>query len=516
MLTATRLGTRLPRSSRAAVFVALAWLTPGLSAQSLLYTHEGQAAGGKFAFAADGVGDVDHDGHDDYVVGEPQVDGAAGAQAGRAVVYSGASGQPLVSVEGFVPGGFFGYSVAAVGDADGDGDLEWLVGAPHEGGGRAYVLRDDGSVLHAIDGPAGSLFGLYVAPAGDANGDGFDDVAISAPQAGRVYVHSGLDASLLRAYSGLIGTAPNGIRIEAKDAGDLDADGVHDLIVAEPFAVGYAGRVRVFSGASGALLQQWIGESSGSALFGWSTESLGDVDADGVADILVGISHKIHGNFTAGEVRVFSGSDGGLISVTRGANQSGTLGRAADHAGDINGDGTPDWIGGLPYYDDGDGEAWIVSGASNTVLHEFPGDPTDPGMPVFGYTVAGVGDVNADGYADLLVGSPGVDGDRGRAHVFAGRGLFLRSDRDEVPPGGSLTLSPVGGPPGARVAVVLTSIDGVPFARSVEVGRLDGLGDQAFDLTLPASLSGALLTFRALSRVPGRRLQSDDVVVRVQ
>ena len=160
------------------------------------------------------------------------------------------------------------------------------------------------------------------------------------------------------------------------------------------------------------VLHTLSGTNSGAA-FGWAVSELGDVDGDSKTDLLVGEP------FTAtGTTWVYSGRTGALLHRLDGA-PGDEQGYAIADAGDTDGDGVPDIVSGAPGV--GRGSAYLYSGATGQLLHTFSrGRAGD----FFGAAVAGAGDVNRDGHADILVGATMNDGggrDSGRAYVFSGR-----------------------------------------------------------------------------------------------
>ena len=163
------------------------------------------------------------------------------------------------------------------------------------------------------------------------------------------------------------------------------------------------------------ILREWDGEAANDQ-FGWIARNIGDVDGDGVPDIVTSAPTKNIGGENAGRVYVYSGRNGKLLWQADG-KPGDQLGSGIEGAGDTNADGVPDVIASAPYA----GKAIIYSGNNGRVLVTVTAERKDD---EFGQHVAGAGDVNHDGYADVIVGAPGnsVSGRRaGRAYVFSGR-----------------------------------------------------------------------------------------------
>lgn len=277
-------------------------------------------------------------------------------------------------------------------------------------------------------------FGTSVSDAGDVNADGFDDVIIGAYAAynnglslsGSAYVYSGADGGLLHQFDGAAKYDQLGYSVSG--AGDVNNDGFDDLIVGAPGAapggVGQAGAAYVYSGADGSLLYQWNGPNLGDAL-GYSVSGAGDVNGDGHADAIVSAPNADpNGLPMAGSAYVYSGSDGSLIYQWNGIDSGDRFGESVSNAGDTNGDGHSDVIVGARQADFGgitqSGSATIFSGANGSVLHSWGGDYSD----WFGFSVSGAGDLNADGFDDVIVGAvdadPGNRWSAGSAYAYSG------------------------------------------------------------------------------------------------
>ncbi len=143
--------------------------------------------------------------------------------------------------------------------------------------------------------------------------------------------------------------------------------------------------------------------------FGFSVSGAGDVNGDGRADLIVGAHLDDNNGRDSGSARVLSGIDGSTLYTFYGDSAWDWFGHSVSGAGDVNGDGRADLIVGA-YRDDNNGlnsgSARVLSGIDGSTLHTFNGDSSGDG---FGYSVSGAGDVNGDGFADLIVGAPWDD-----------------------------------------------------------------------------------------------------------
>jgi hypothetical protein len=363
---------------------------------------EGDQQNAWFGFAVDTAGDVNGDGFADVVVGafryhnDQWKEGRAFAYYGSA---TGLSTTASWTVEDDRYGAWFGHSVATAGDVNGDGYADVIVGAPSPARetkrGRVFVYHGSGLGLSAtpnwvIESDQDTAWlGHLVATAGDVNGDGYADVAVGEHR----WDDSGqVDQGRAFVYHG----SPEGL------------SATPDWVVA--------------GGQAGANFGRWLGTA-------------GDVNGDGYADLIVGAHFWDNGQINEGRAFAFHGSATGLSTTaawTAEGDQGGAwFARALGTAGDVNQDGYSDVIVGAPKYDGGqadEGRAFVYYGSATGL------SPTaawtaevDQAGAAFARRVSSAGDVDGDGYGDLILGAPKFDNgqagdvtDAGRAFAFLG------------------------------------------------------------------------------------------------
>lgn len=367
----------------------------------VLYEIRGETKGGQFGWIARNIGDVDKDRVNDWTTSAPTY-AVDGQPAGRVYVYSGKSGKLLWTQTG-APNEQLGTGIEGAGDTNGDGIPDVIAGGPGSGHAYVYSGRDGKQLLKLGNGVAADIFGRHTASAGDVNGDGHADVLVGAPGvndgAGAAYVFSGKDGALLLSLPGE----------KPKDAFGSSVGGrPHDkylMVGAGAAGARGTGRVYVYQGLSQKPLYIFDSDETGAAFGAMFTSIAGDVNGDKTSDFFVSDwSNRAKGPST-GRVYVYSGHDGKKLLTLTGEEVGDGFGTSDSVAGDVDGDGYADLIVGAWQQSSGApsaGKAYLYSGRTGALLKVYTcrnaGD-------TFGFDTANLGDIDGDGTIDFLITS---------------------------------------------------------------------------------------------------------------
>ena len=344
---------------------------------------------------------------------------------------------------------FFGEAISFCPDINGDGSPELVVGARlYSGGvGKVYIYFGGSGIDTTADltlqCPTGNLeqFGYAIA-CGNLTGNASPDIAIGAPYyfdgtnyIGRTYLFT--DVNIAGPIDTLILTGESGTGSDelfgwtiATGRMDGNIDAWDDLLVGAPSAHSSAGKASLFYG--GAVMDVvpdliWQGSTGLAEMLGASVASIKDLNHDGLQDFAIGIPQR---NNSRGAGYVVLGKvpqDTTPDYVLNGNLDGGNFGSSISTVGDINGDTYPDLMVGAKNYDNGAGRVFLYVTEFDTLFDGYAIAP-DP-YNSFGAAISGCGDLNGDGFGDIIVGS---DGSLGRTYIYKGRDEFIPPVIDSV------------------------------------------------------------------------------------
>ncbi|MBI2416178.1 MAG: FG-GAP repeat protein [Candidatus Kerfeldbacteria bacterium] len=399
------------------------------------------------------AGDINMDGFDDIMVGDASYDGLD-TNTGKVEVYRGSAIEPDLTPYWIFEGtNYFdqvGISGDLGGDIDGDGTNDIVVGAHSYkvdglSMGAVFMFRGEGpcqptlaSTWSAAGNQNSALLGWSTDSAGDVNGDGKDDVIVGAPlfdngqvNEGIAVVHYGSDGLSITPDWFAEGNQKNlHFGYDVAGLGDVNGDGFADIAVSTPeYYEGSArhyGAVFIYKGSATGLVStpSWtIYGNQEFAKFGASIAG-DDVTADQLGDLLVGAPRYDNDETDEGAAFMYAGSVTGVTTTPTWSTESNQtdawLGTSVAVVGD-------DVIIGAPRYDNGETDEGVALGyyselGSLPAVYSWLAESNQANAKL-GFSVASAGDVNADGFSDVIAGAPQYDNgeiDEGAAFVYHG------------------------------------------------------------------------------------------------
>jgi hypothetical protein len=529
-------------------------------ATSASWIAESNQEGAEFGISVSTAGDVNGDGYDDVIIGAHSYDRGQPNEGAAFVYYGMAAGLSFVpnwTGESEQDNTYFGHSVNTAGDVNGDGYADVIIGAVyydngHLDEGAAFIWYGSISGLGTNGTPgnadwmaesnqSNAWFGIKLGPAGDINNDGYNDVLISAlyydndqVDEGRIYLYTGSAAGLSLTANWITESNQQDARFGSwvGTAGDVNGDGYADVIIGAYYydnGQTNEGAAFVWYGSAVGLgpngtpgNADWTAESNQTESdFGSVATTAGDINGDGYADIVIGASNYSNGQADEGSAFIYYGSASGLGSngtpnnanwMSEGDQAGAYFGYSVSTAGDVNGDGYADMIIGAREYDSGltdEGKAFVYHG-STTGLSLIPNWTTESNQAGawLGAAASTAGDVNGDGYADVIIGAPLYDNgqiDEGRAYLYYGSAsglsapggfVYLPFLRSNIGLGihGVVTLN---GRPVAGVSLSLRFYNGTSWStRAITITNQEGI----YSFTnIPALFPGQLYYVRYIN-----------------
>lgn len=397
----------------------------------IIHDWKGENQNDQFGWIGRNIGDVNGDGIMDLTASAP-TNSEGSNNGGKIYVYSGKTGEQIWSYSSKDANGQLGMSIEAAGDVNKDGIPDVVAGAPYVNKTLVFSGKD-GSLIYEWQGEdERGAFGRGVKGVGDVNGDGYGDVLIGEPyqiwggpinsdkieNAGNAYLYSGKDGSILQKWSGDeigdgFGTALAGKTTDESAILMIGAPGVAN-----------GGKVYVYDGSKNKTSFTIDPDETSQRLGGMFMSVVGDVDNDGIQDVYASdFANAALGNST-GRAYVHSSKNGKELYVFTGEGPGEGFGIGVADAGDTNRDGYDDLVIGAWQHASAapsGGKVYVYSGKDGRELRTLTGQVAGETL---GFDATGIGDVNGDGKVDLLLTSAwsAINGSRsGRMMIIAGK-----------------------------------------------------------------------------------------------
>ncbi|MEW5759691.1 MAG: FG-GAP-like repeat-containing protein [Candidatus Thermoplasmatota archaeon] len=384
----------------------------------------------KYGEVVSNAGDVNGDGYTDVAVGISTFY-KNGSNTGRVYIYHGSikglDKEPKIILDGEGENNYFGKSICGGMDINKDGYGDIVIGAHRAniGNGKIYVYYGSSAGIKKdkrtiIDGSSSGDFGTSVSSAQDVNNDGYDDIVIGEPyfstRTGRAHVYigskNGIITSPFAVLNGETGGSQFGLVVEG--IGDVNNDGYKDIAVSAPYINQLTGKVYIYHGGKTTMSYAYSLEGEEKNVMFGTAMSSGDLNNDHYSDLVVS-SYLF--NMNKGRVYIYYGSNTGISKeknfILDGSSNFEVFGKSVKVCGDLNGDGYKDLGVGAEGYNGSTGRTYIYfsSASAPSLAQTFDGIGANS---FFGNSISGGGDINADNFCEVIIGSSG----NGKVYIY--------------------------------------------------------------------------------------------------